>query len=122
MNATDKNTPSWCVIIPTYNNAKTLQRVIDGGLEYTSHIFIINDGSTDETPEILKNYPQIHRINLPINKGKGYALQKRFKMARQQGFDYAITIDSDGQHYPSDIPIFLENIYAVNEPVLLIGS
>lgn len=122
MNVNDKNTPSWCVIIPTYNNAKTLQRVIDGGLEYTSHIFIINDGSTDETPEILKNYPQIHRINLPINKGKGYALQKGFKMARQQGFDYAITIDSDGQHYPSDIPIFLENIYAVNEPVLLIGS
>lgn len=122
MNATDKNTYSWCVIIPTYNNAKTLQRVIDGVLEYTSHIFIINDGSTDETPEILKNYPQIHLINLPVNKGKGHALQTGFKAALKNGFEYAITIDSDGQHYPSDILVFLENIYAVNEPVLLIGS
>ncbi|MBS7332440.1 MAG: glycosyltransferase family 2 protein, partial [Weeksellaceae bacterium] len=69
MNTTDKNNPSWCVIIPTYNNAKTLQRVIDGVLEYTSYIFIINDGSTDETPEILKNYPQVYLINLPVNKG-----------------------------------------------------
>ena len=122
MNTTDKNNPSWCVIIPTYNNAKTLQRVIDGVLEYTSHIFIINDGSTDETPEILKNYPQVYLINLPVNKGKGYALQTGFKIALQERFDYAITIDSDGQHYPDDIPVFLEELNATNEPILLIGS
>lgn len=122
MNTSDKNNRSWCVIIPTYNNAKTLQRVIDGVLEYTSHIFIINDGSTDETPEILKNYSQIHLINLPVNKGKGYALQTGFKIALQERFDYAITIDSDGQHYPDDIPVFLEELNATNEPILLIGS
>lgn len=122
MNTTDKNNRSWCVIIPTYNNAKTLQRVIDGVLEYTSHIFIINDGSTDETPEILKNYPQVYLINLPVNKGKGYALQTGFKIALQERFDYAITIDSDGQHYPDDIPVFLEELNATNEPILLIGS
>lgn len=122
MNTTDKNNRSWCVIIPTYNNAKTLQRVINGVLEYTSHIFIINDGSTDETPEILKNYPQVYLINLPVNKGKGYALQTGFKIALQERFDYAITIDSDGQHYPDDIPVFLEELNATNEPILLIGS
>lgn len=122
MNTTDKNNRSWCVIIPTYNNAKTLQRVIDGVLEYTSHIFIINDGSTDETPEILKNYLQINLINLPENKGKGNALQVGFQTALQHQFDYAITIDSDGQHYPDDIPVFLEELNATNEPILLIGS
>lgn len=122
MSAAVKNNKSWCVIIPTYNNAKTLKRVIDGVLEYTSHIFIINDGSTDETPEILKNYPQVYLINLPVNKGKGYALQTGFKIALQERFDYAITIDSDGQHYPDDIPVFLEELNATNEPILLIGS
>ena len=122
MSAAVKNNKSWCVIIPTYNNAKTLKRVIDGVLEYTSDIFIINDGSTDETPEILKNYPQVYLINLPVNKGKGYALQTGFKIALQERFDYAITIDSDGQHYPDDIPVFLEELNATNEPILLIGS
>src|SRR5690606_38802964 len=114
MNTTDKNNRSWCVIIPTYNNAKTLQRVIDGVLEYTSHIFIINDGSTDETPEILKNYPQVYLINLPVNKGKGYALQTGFKIAIQEVVEYARTIESDGQHYPDDIPVFLEELNATN--------
>lgn len=122
MNTTDKNNRSWCVIIPTYNNAKTLKRVIDGVLEYTSDIFIINDGSTDETSEILKNYLQINLINLPENKGKGNALQVGFQTALQHQFDYAITIDSDGQHYPDDIPVFLEELNATNEPILLIGS
>ena len=45
-----------CVLIPTYNNHKTLKRVIDGVLEYTNQIIVINDGSTDSTSEILKDY------------------------------------------------------------------
>src|SRR5690606_15546415 len=97
MSAAVKNNKSWCVIIPTYNKAKNLKRVIDGVLQYTSDIFIINDGSTDETSEILKNYLQINLINLPENKGKGNALQVGFQTALQHQFDYAITIDSDGQ-------------------------
>ena len=44
-----------CVIIPTYNNQHTLKRVIDGVLELTNNILIVNDGSTDTTTSILKN-------------------------------------------------------------------
>ncbi len=111
-----------CVLIPTYNNAKTLARVIDGVLRYTSHIIIVNDGATDATPDILARYPQLTIIHLPKNKGKGNALRIGFDKARNLGYDYALTIDSDGQHYPEDIPVFIAAIEAENEPTLLVGS
>ncbi|SFN19211.1 Glycosyltransferase involved in cell wall bisynthesis [Paenimyroides ummariense] len=119
---TVQNNKTWCVIIPTYNNAKTLKRVIDGVLNYTNHIFIVNDGSTDKTADILKNYQQLYILNVPQNKGKGNALQVGFRKALALNYDYGLTIDSDGQHYPSDIPVFLEELNAATEPILLIGS
>lgn len=110
-----------CVIIPTYNNAKTLQRVIDGVLHYTRNIIIINDGSTDGTAQILEQYPQLTIITQPVNKGKGIALQTGFRAAKAAGYEYAVTIDSDGQHFPDDLPVFIE--YLENEgEALLIGS
>lgn len=111
-----------CILIPTYNNEKTLKRVIDGVLDYTENIIVVNDGSTDSTSEILKNYHQITVIHLPKNKGKGNGLKTGFGEAKKLGFDYAITIDSDGQHYPDDIPVFVEGLLAENEDVLLIGN
>jgi len=111
-----------CVLIPTYNNAKTLHRVIDGVLNYTENIIAVNDGSTDSTLNILNNYHQIDVINLPENKGKGNALKTGFRKAKELGYDYAITIDSDGQHYPDDIPVFVEALLNEQEDVLLIGN
>lgn len=111
-----------CVLIPTYNNEKTLKRVIDGVLDYTENIIVINDGSTDSTAQILSTYPQITTISLPENKGKGNGLKTGFRKAKKSGFDYAITIDSDGQHYPDDIPVFVEALLQEKEDVLLIGN
>lgn len=111
-----------CILIPTYNNEKTLKRVIDGVLEYTENIIVVNDGSTDSTAQILQNYPAIDVISLPENKGKGNGLRTGFKKAKNSGFDYAITIDSDGQHYPDDIPVFVEALLEENEDILLIGN
>ena len=110
------------VLIPTFNNQKTLKRVLDGVFEYTQNIIVINDGSTDSTSEILKNYPEITIISLEKNQGKGNALKIGFKKAIELGFDFAITIDSDGQHYPDDIPVFVEALLHENEDVLLIGN
>ncbi len=111
-----------CVLVPTYNNHKTLRRVLDGVLDYTENIIVINDGSTDSTVEILESYPQILTINLPENKGKGNALKTGFRKAEENGFDFAITIDSDGQHYPDDIPVFVEALLSEKQAVLLIGN
>ena len=111
-----------CVIIPTYNNAKTLKRVIDGVLSYLPDVYVVNDGSTDETSSIVASYSEIQVIQQPENLGKGKALQAGFKQALIDGFDYAISIDSDGQHYPDDIPVFLSELKKHREPVLLIGN
>ena len=111
-----------CVLIPTYNNEKTLKRVIAGVLNYTQNIIVVNDGSTDSTQFILNEYPQISVISLPENKGKGNALKLGFRKAQESGFDFAITIDSDGQHYPDDIPVFVEALLEEKEDVLLIGN
>lgn len=111
-----------CVLIPTYNNEKTLKRVIDGVLEYTGDIIAVNDGSTDSTPQILARYPQITVITLTENQGKGNGLKTGFRKAKELGYHYAITIDSDGQHYPDDLPVFVEALLQEKEDVLLIGN
>ncbi|CAC9973618.1 DUF2062 domain-containing protein [Flavobacterium panici] len=112
---------SFCVIVPTYNNHKTLKKVLDSILDFTQNIIIVNDGSTDETSEILKQYSQFTQIHHPKNLGKGRALLNGFRKAIELNFEYAITIDSDGQHFASDIPGFISAIQ--EEPnSLLIGS
>lgn len=118
------NDLSYCVIIPTYNNANTLKRVIDGVLVHAENvpIIIVNDGSTDDTPSILKDYNnKIEIINNEVNLGKGISLRKAFKYALEKGIKHAITIDSDGQHYPEDIPLFLE-VLQKHPGALIMGS
>ena len=115
------NSARFCVIVPTYNNHKTLKKVLDSILEFTPNLIIVNDGSTDDTTEILKQYSQYTQIHHPKNIGKGRALRNGFRKAIELDFEYAITIDSDGQHFASDIPAFIAEIQ--NDPnSLLIGS
>ncbi|MGJ8547981.1 DUF2062 domain-containing protein [Winogradskyella wichelsiae] len=112
-----------CVIIPTFNNPKTLQRVINGVLNYTENIIIVNDGSTDTTSKILEDYSLLEHIRFQENKGKGQALRAGFKHAETLGYNYVITIDSDGQHFPEDIPVFIDMLEASeNKNLLLIGA
>lgn len=110
-----------CVLIPTYNNAGTLAAVLNDVLTYTQQVIVVNDGSTDNTAEILKEFPQVHAVNYMPNKGKGMALRTGFKEAVKLGYDHAITLDSDGQHYAKDLVEFLTWLEA--EPnTLLIGA
>lgn len=110
------------VIVPTYNNDKTLERVLKGILNYTNNIVVVNDGSTDLTASILDNYTYVEQLHLQKNSGKGIALKKGFEWALRQGYKYAITIDSDGQHYPDDLIVFLEALEQESTPVLLVGN
>lgn len=97
-----------CVIIPTYNNDRTLEKLIRSVLEYTGDVIIVNDGSTDNTSGILKKFGHLMVISYTRNRGKGYALKKGFSLAIEKSYRYAITIDSDGQHFAEDLPKFLE--------------
>lgn len=111
-----------CVIIPTYNNAGTLAAVIDEALEYCSDIIVVNDGCTDGTAQIISSFGErIRSLTQDRNQGKGVALQCGMAYAMRLGFRYAITMDSDGQHYPSDIQKFVDAIEQ-NPGTLLVGA
>jgi glycosyltransferase involved in cell wall biosynthesis len=107
------------VLVPTYNNAKTLESVIRDILSYTSHIIVVNDGSTDETSAILDTFPQIQRVEYTANRGKGIALRRGFRYAVDQGYDYVITIDADGQHFASDLPVMLEKLETERNAIII---
>ncbi len=110
-----------CVIVPTYNNHRTLKRVLDSILQYTPNVIVVNDGSTDTTTQILQNYTHLVQIHHAKNAGKGIALRNGFKKALELNYNYAITIDSDGQHFASDIPGFI-SVLEKEGDALLIGS
>ena len=109
------------VVMPTYNNAGTIAKVISDVKEYAADLIVVNDGSTDDTKDILSSISDIKVVDYPNNKGKGYALKLGLKKAYEWGFRYAITIDSDGQHYADDIPAFIEKIEEKPDS-LLIGA
>ena len=99
-----------CVIIPTYNNAATLAAVIEDVAQYSNHIIVVNDGATDNTVDIVKQYPAVQFINYTPNVGKGWALRKAFRYAIDKGYKYGISIDSDGQHFAKDLPAFINKL------------
>lgn len=109
------------IVIPTYNNAATLGKVLTEVLAFSFPVYVVNDGSTDYTADVLKKFPEIHVISYTQNKGKGYALNTGLKTVLNAGFRYAITLDSDGQHYADDIPVFLKEIEQ-HPDSLLIGA
>ena len=112
-----------CVIIPTYNNERTLKRVIDGLLEITKDLIIINNSATDATFRILKTYTEITQIFLTKNKGKGNALRIGFKKAEALGYDFAVTLKPDRQYYLKYIAVFVNQLeFETNKNLLLIGS
>lgn len=110
-----------CTIIPTYNNEGTILNVIGEVCAYCRNIIVVNDGCTDNTLSLLSQVDNIHIVDNGRNRGKGYALKAGFRRAMELGYDYAITIDADGQHSASDIPLFLE-AHRKNKDALIIGS
>ncbi len=108
-----------CVLIPTYNNAATLAAVIEDLSAYTSHIIVVNDGSTDNTENLVRSFPSIQFISYNKNVGKGWALRKGFEHAVARNYHYAITIDSDGQHFAKDLPMFIEKLEITRDAIII---
>lgn len=114
-----------CAVIPTYQNAKTLLKVVADVHRVVDTVFVVDDGSNDGTAALLDKATGNERpekvLTHPKNCGKGAALKTGLTYARQQGFRYAVTMDADGQHRADDIPALLK---AVEEDpdALAIGS
>ena len=116
------NEASVCVLIPTYNNVATLGKVVEGALAYCPNLIVVNDGSNDGTSAVISGFSgRISSVSYDRNRGKGHALRVGLDEARRRGFRYAITMDSDGQHFPEEIPHFIETLNS-HPDSLIVGS
>lgn len=114
-----------CAVIPTYQNAKTLLKVVADVHRVVDTVIVVDDGSNDGTAALLDKATGNERpekvLTHPKNCGKGAALKTGLTYTRQQGFRYAVTVDADGQHRADDIPALLKAVE--EEPdALVIGS
>lgn len=110
------------LIIPAYNEEKNIENTIKKILDLHNpdiDYIIINDGSTDNTLEILENN-HFNYLNLPANLGIGGAVQTGYKYALYKNYDIAIQFDGDGQHNVEYISQLIQQIEAGND--LVIGS
>ncbi len=101
---------SHLLAIPVFNEERYVSRVIAETKRYSRSILVIDDGSTDRTPEILRKTDGVHVLTHPENRGYGESLADAFAFAQRGGYDWLITMDCDEQHEPSFIPSFLTAI------------
>ena len=109
-----------CVIVPTYNNASVLPAVLRDVLRFTDDIIVVNDGAIDDTEKVLQEFSVV-KIGYETNRGKGFAIRTGFKKAIELGYCYAITIDSDGQHFADDLIAFT-NALPLHTNAIIIGA
>jgi len=111
-----------CIIIPTYNNAGTIRQVVDDACRICADVIVVNDGSTDDTSEILTTLPGTTTVvSYAKNKGKGHALVEGFRKAKELGFTHAVTMDADGQHFADDIPLLVKAMKK-DPDAIIVGS
>jgi uncharacterized protein (DUF2062 family) len=102
---------SIAIIIPIYNNVKTISELICSVKKINEHIIVISNESTDGTGGIPgSNTDGIQLIEFDRNRGKGAALKAAFHLAGKSGFTHAIVFDADGRYLPGDIQLFIDCI------------
>ncbi len=97
----------WLAALPVYNEANSVHSVLDEVSKYAEHILVVNDGSTDATAERLKERNDISVVHHEKNRGYGAALKSAFRYAIDEGYEFVVTLDCDGQHQPKRIPRFI---------------
>ena len=109
------------VVIPAYNEERTIVEVIRGLKQHGfTSLIVIDDGSSDRTSE-LASHEGVIRLRHVLNRGLGGALGTGIDAALRLGAEVIVTFDADGQHDPNDIMKLLEPI-EVEEAEVVIGS
>jgi glycosyltransferase involved in cell wall biosynthesis len=109
------------IIIPAYNEEKSIENLLKELKKNFKNILVIDDGSTDKTKEIVQK-EEVILISHKINKGKGEALKTGFKYAIEKNFPAVITMDGDGQHLPEEALKFAEKYKKNKKTGILIGK
>lgn len=99
-----------CVLIPTYDNPATIDRVVRAVREHCTDVVVVDDGSGPEAARAIdaiaaQGLAHVHRR--ATNGGKGAAVKDGLRAAAQLGYTHALQVDADGQHNLEDIPRFL---------------
>ncbi len=125
MNPERKTDTAILVVIPTYNEADNIRRLIPivlGVVEGTE-VLIVDDNSPDGTADVVREYARtdtrVHLIERPAKMGLGSAYVMGFKYALENRYDVVVQMDADFSHDPHEIPSFIN---AVKNADLVLGS
>ena len=100
-----------CVLIPTYDNPATIERVVRAVHAQWPHVLVVDDGSGADAAARIDRLASEGLIKLhrrALNGGKGAAVKDGLRAAREHGYTHALQVDADGQHALDDIPRFLD--------------
>lgn len=113
------NIPIRCaIVIPAYNHGTKVRGVVEKCLELRLPVIVVDDGSTDSTPYVLGSISGVTVIRHNKNEGKGASLLTGFAAALPFA-DWAITIDSDGQHDPEEIHSLVQAVPGRERPLVI---
>jgi glycosyltransferase involved in cell wall biosynthesis len=110
-----------CVLIPTYDNAGTLEAVVRRARAHVADVIVVDDGSHEPARTVARGLSEAGLADVRVhetNRGKGVAMLTGLQAARDRGFSHAIQVDADGQHDTDDIPRFFAA--SEREPLALV--
>jgi glycosyltransferase involved in cell wall biosynthesis len=106
------------IVIPVYNHAATLRRVVRQALQVHGEVMVVDDGSVDDAVTPLRGL-NIHLARHPRNIGKGAAILTAAREARRLGMTHIATLDADGQHNPKDLRRFFPLIRRSPDAIII---
>lgn len=109
------------VVIPVFNNGATVQAVARACRAEVPHVVVVDDGSTDADVAALLDGAGVTVLRHAVNQGKGRALLTGLRHVREQGGEFMLTLDADGQHHPADIRKFFP-VLASNPAAIVLGA
>ena len=102
-----EHSPRILVCVPAFNEAENISDIVNRCKKYADEVIVYDDGSIDDTQQVAVS-AGASVIRSPENKGYGVAIRSLFQAAREKGADIMVTLDSDGQHNPDQIPSLIE--------------
>jgi dolichol-phosphate mannosyltransferase len=112
--ATVTSTMRLLTAIPVYNEEASLVEVLTEVIKYAGDVLVVDDGSTDRTPALLRGFPKVRTVRHDRNLGYGAGLRSAFQATIDGGYDGLVTLDCDGQHEPKRIPDIASRLVAAD--------
>lgn len=109
---------STAALVPAYNAASTIADVVRGTAGVLRPVMVVDDGSTDDTAARAEAAGAIV-VRQPQNRGKGAALVTGLRHLAERGITHALTLDADGQHLPSQLPVLLAASAAAPDAIVV---